>query len=81
VAVVAAPSILHGRGFGNLVLLGSEEDLPVDDLSRRTAADPFPARVLTGADVRRFAGAAGAPGDRTATPSPTPPPGFFGRPV
>jgi spermidine synthase len=81
VAIVAAPAILHGRGFGNLVLLGSAQHLHVDELTRRTAADPFPARVLTGADVRRFAGAATAPADRTARPSPEPPPGFFGRPA
>ncbi|GAA1261323.1 fused MFS/spermidine synthase [Pseudonocardia aurantiaca] len=80
VAVVAAPAILHGRGFGNLVLLGSAQHLPVDELTRRAAADPFPARVLTGTDVRRLAGAATAPADRTARPSPEPPPGFFGRP-
>jgi hypothetical protein len=80
VAVVAAPGILHGRGFGNLVLLGGVRDLPVAELARRAAADPFPARVLTGADLYRFAGTATAPADRTATPSPTPPPGFFGRP-
>jgi spermidine synthase len=81
VAVLASPEILHGRRFGNLVLLGSEAPLPVDVLVRRTAADPFPARVLTGADVGRFAGAARAPSDHTATPSPQPPPGFFGRPA
>jgi hypothetical protein len=43
------------------------------------AADPFPARVLAGDPVAEFAGAAVAPGDRSATPSPMPPPGFFGR--
>jgi spermidine synthase len=81
VAVLASPEILHGRRFGNLVLLGSAAPLPVDVLVRRMAADPFPARVLTGEDVGRFAGAARAPSDRTATPSPQPPPGFFGRPA
>lgn len=81
VAVIAAPGILHGRGFGNLVLLGCDGPLPVAELVRRTAADPFPASVLTGAEARRFAGTAIAPADRTATPSPTPPPGFFGRPA
>jgi spermidine synthase len=81
VAVVAAAGILHGRGFGNLVLLGSTQELPVAELARSAAADPFPARVLAGPDARRFAGAASAPADRTATPSPRPPPGFFGRPA
>jgi spermidine synthase len=81
VAVLASPEILHGRRFGNLVLLGSAAPLPVDVLVRRTAADPFPARVLSGEDVDRFAGDARPPSDRTATPSPQPPPGFFGRPA
>lgn len=79
-AVIAAPEILHGRRFGNLVLVGSRRELPVAELARRTAADPFRARVLDGAAARRFAGAATAPADRGAVPSPVPPPGFFGRP-
>jgi spermidine synthase len=81
VAVIASPDVLHGRRFGNLVLIGSGRELPVDGLVRLAAGDPFPARVLAGPDARRFAGAASAPGDRTATPSPQPPPGFFGRPA
>jgi spermidine synthase len=80
VAMIAASAILHGRGFGNLVLVGGTDDLPVAELARRTAADPFPSRVVTGSDLRRFVRTATAPTDRTATPSPPPPPGFFGRP-
>jgi spermidine synthase len=80
VVVIAAPDILHGRRFGNLVLVGSARELPVDALVRRVAGDPFPARVLAGAEVERFIDGAAAPRDRGATPSPMPPPGFFGRP-
>lgn len=79
VAVVAAPDILHGRRFGNLVLLGCDAALPVADLTRAVAADPFPARMLDDPDARRLAGGAAAPTDATAAPSPVPPPGFFGR--
>jgi hypothetical protein len=79
VAVVAAPDVLHGRRFGNLVLVAGDGGLPGTDLARRVAADPFPARVLAGDPVAEFAGGAAAPDDRTATPSPVPPPGFFGR--
>ncbi|WP_219413600.1 spermidine synthase [Pseudonocardia nigra] len=79
VALVAAPDILRGRRFGNLVLVAGTE-LPVAGLTRRAAADPFPARVLADDDVRAFAGDAKGPADRAATPSPQPPPGFFGRP-
>lgn len=73
-----APDVLHGRRFGNLVVLGSDRELPVADLARRAAGDPFPARVLDDAQVRAMATTAA--GDRTATPSPMPPSGFFGRP-
>lgn len=78
VALAAPPDVLRGRRFGNLVLAASAAPLPVDDLGRQTAADPFPARVLAGSDLdRRFS--AEARTDRTATPSPMPPPGFWGR--
>jgi spermidine synthase len=80
VVLIAPPQVLHGRRFGNLVLLGSAGGLPVDELTRRTAADPFPARVLAGELVAEFAAGAVAPTDRAAGPSPLPPPGFFGRP-
>ncbi len=81
VAVLAVPQLLHGRRFGNLVLVASAGPLPVVELARRTAGDAFPARVLTGAELRRFTRGAVVPVDRTATPSPLPPPGFFGMPA
>jgi hypothetical protein len=75
VAVVASADVLHGRRFGNLVLLAGA-DLPLAAVARRAAADPFPARVVPGA-----AFAAGAPvvTDATAGPSPRPPAGTFGQ--
>ena len=75
---MAPPDVLRGRRFGNLVLAASSARLPVDDLRRSTAADPFPARLLAGRDLDRFTAAART--DRTAVPSPMPPPGFWGRP-
>ncbi len=75
-AAVASPAVWHGRRFGNVVLLASDAELP--DLTRRAAADPFPARVLGPAEVSALATT--APTDRTATPSPMPPSGSFGRP-
>jgi spermidine synthase len=77
VAVVAPPDVLRGRRFGNLVLAASSARLPIDELRRHIAADPFPARVLAGRDLDRFTTAART--DRTAVPSPMPPPGFWGR--
>jgi hypothetical protein len=50
--------VLRGRRTGNLVLLASTVPLPLEDLSRRVAADPFPARVVAGADLSRFAAGA-----------------------
>ena len=75
VALVAAPQVLRGRRFGNLVLLGAAaaEELPVAALARRLAADPFPARVVAGGDVERFAAGARPVTDADAVPSPEPP--------
>jgi hypothetical protein len=79
-AVIAAADVLHGRRFGNLVLVaGSSRVLtggPLAEVARRVAADPFPARVEPGA---AFAGTAGVVTDATATPSPRPPAGVFGQ--
>lgn len=81
VAVIVAADVRHGRRFGNLVLVASDHDLPLPDLARRTAADPFPSRVLAGDELTALAGEAPIPRDATARPSPLPPPGFFGRPL
>lgn len=81
-AVVASPEVLRGRRFGNVVLAarGPEADpLPIPSLTRRAAADPFPARVLDDAATRALAGDAPVITDRTATPSPRPPAGFWGQ--
>jgi spermidine synthase len=58
IALIAEPGVLRGRRTGNLVLLASTAALPLEDLSRRVAADPFPARVVAGADLSRFAAGA-----------------------
>ena len=69
--------MLRGRRFGNLVLAASDQDLPVADLARRVAADPFPGRVLDGDDLDRFISGARAITDGRAELSPAPPPGVF----
>jgi len=58
IAMIAEPGVLRGRRAGNLVLLASTGALPAEELTRRVAADPFPARVVAGADLTRFAASA-----------------------
>ena len=69
--MIAEPAVLRRRRFGNLVLAGSRRAFPEEELRRRAAADPFPARLMCGADLVRFA--AGAPSrhrrDRAALPA------------
>ena len=75
--LIADAAVLRGRRFGNLVLAASPEPLPVDALTRRTAGDPMPGRVVYGADLKRFTAGAKAVTDATAVPSPAAPPGAF----
>ena len=75
--LIAEPAVLRGRRFGNLVVAAADHGLPVAGLSRRTAGDPFPARVLHGSELDRFTAAAKPVTDTRAEPSPAPPPGIF----
>lgn len=78
VCAVAEPAVLRGRRFGNLVVVASDAPLAVAELTRRTAADPMPSRVLSGEELDRFVGTAVPVTDATATASPVPPAGTFG---
>ncbi|WP_370410602.1 spermidine synthase [Streptomyces fradiae] len=77
-ALVAEPAVLRGRRFGNAVLIASDREPDLAGLARRTAADPFPARVESGEDVVRFIRGAKPVHDADAVPSPVPPDGTFG---
>jgi spermidine synthase len=77
VCLIADPPVLRGRRFGNLVLAAAPADLPVAGLARRAAGDPFPGRLVHGADLDRFAAGAKPVTDARAQPSPAPPPGVF----
>jgi spermidine synthase len=70
--LIADPAVLRGRRFGNLILAAAGHDLPVAALARRAAADPFPGRVLDGAQLTRFASGARPVSDARARPSPAP---------
>lgn len=76
-ALIAEPSVLRGRRFGNAVLVAAQTEPPVAALARRTAADAFPARVEYGAELERFIGRAAPVRDEDAVPSPEPPGGAF----
>ena len=82
-ALVAAPDVLRGRRFGNLVLVGRCGPDPdgemIPALVRRAAGDPFPARVLDDGATRALAGDAAVVTARTSTPAPRPPAGFWGQ--
>jgi spermidine synthase len=77
--LIADPAVLRGRRFGNVVLVASQRALPITELVRRTAADPFPGRVEHGATLAGFPGGAPIVRDATAVASPAPPPRTFGR--
>jgi hypothetical protein len=75
--LIADPGVLRGRRFGNLVVAAAHHDLPVAELARRVAADPFPARVVYGSDLGRFVAGARPITDAAAEPSPAPPAKLF----
>jgi len=68
--MIAEASVLRGRRRGNLVILASDQPLPEAALGRAAAGDPFPARVVAGEDLRRFAAGAAVLTDATVSGSP-----------
>jgi SAM-dependent methyltransferase len=78
-ALAADPAVLRGRRFGNAVLYASAVPLPVSELSRRVAADPYPGRLEHGPALLDFTGGAAPVTDAGARPSPAPPAGSFDR--
>jgi hypothetical protein len=63
--MIAEASVLRGRRRGNLVILGSDQPLPEAALGRAAAGDPFPSRVVTGDELRRFTSGARVVTDAT----------------
>ncbi|MEU7024527.1 fused MFS/spermidine synthase [Streptomyces sp. NPDC046203] len=76
-ALAADPTVWRGRRFGNAVLLASDRELPVAELTRRVATDPHPGRVEHGRALADFTGGAVPVTDASAKPSPVPPPSVF----
>ncbi|GAA1832055.1 fused MFS/spermidine synthase [Luedemannella flava] len=79
VAVLAEPGMLRGRRYGNVALVASAApaSLPVDRLAAAARRDPFPGRVLHGADLATFVAGARPVRDGAAKDSPVPPPSIF----
>ncbi|MFE6890364.1 spermidine synthase [Streptomyces sp. NPDC057694] len=76
-ALIADPTVLRGKRFGNAVLAASALPLPVADLTRRAAGDPHPGRVEHGRGLLDFTGGAVPVTDASAKASPAPPPSVF----
>ncbi|WP_405817024.1 fused MFS/spermidine synthase [Streptomyces sp. NBC_01390] len=76
-ALIADPTVLRGKRFGNAVLVGSAHPLPIAELTRRTASDPHPARLEHGRALADFTGGAVPVTDAAAVASPAPPPSVF----
>ncbi len=75
--VIAEAAVMRGRRFGNLVIAASGQELPIAGLTRLTASDPFPARILDGPEVDRFIAGTRPITDASAEASPIPPPEVF----
>ncbi|MFD5078309.1 spermidine synthase [Streptomyces sp. NPDC058371] len=76
-ALIADPTVLRGKRFGNAVLVGSDQPLPVAELTRRAASDPHPGRLEHGRELADFTGGAGPVTDAAAVASPAPPSSVF----
>jgi spermidine synthase len=58
VGMLAEPSVMRGRRFGNLVLVGADIPLPSADLRRRAARAVPPVRLVEGDALATFVGTA-----------------------
>ncbi|GAA1687896.1 fused MFS/spermidine synthase [Microcella alkalica] len=79
VAALAETGILKGRRFGNVVLVASTSELPLDWMPRLMARGPHPATVTSGRDLVNWIAGAPVATDATAVPSPEPKTGLFSR--
>jgi spermidine synthase len=79
VCLLAEPGVLRGRRFGNIVLAAAVAPgrLPTADLATVAARDPFPARLVHGKDLVKFAAGVRPVTDATAVDSPAPPSSLF----
>lgn len=76
VVMAGSPGVLRGRRFGNVLVIGGRERLPVAELSRLAAGADFPYRVVHGADLLGLIGPARPFTGADTSCSPAPPQGF-----
>jgi spermidine synthase len=72
VAALADTQLLKGRRFGNVVLIASPGQLPLDWMPRLLAGGPHPAKVVHGTELVNWIGGAAVITDATAIQSPPP---------
>ncbi len=72
-AAIAPVDIWKRRRFGNLVLVGSRQPLPLGSMVRGVAKGAFPSTVREGAELGRRLGHSRPFSDADAVPSPRPP--------
>lgn len=77
VAALAETGILKGRRFGNVVLIASTSELPLDWMPRLMARGPHPATVTSGRDLVSWIAGAPVVTDATAVRSPAPSTNLF----
>lgn len=77
VALLAHPSVLRGRRFGNIILVASRVTLPLDALTRRAAGGLTQARCVYGDALTNLIAGAPVIHDGDSVISPLPPPAVF----
>ena len=77
VAALAETQILKGRRFGNVVLVGSPTELPLEWMPRLLAGGPHPSKVVGGRELTEWIAGAPIVTDATAIPSPPPSKNIF----
>ncbi|MCU1558168.1 MAG: spermine synthase [Microbacteriaceae bacterium] len=77
VAALAETQILKGRRFGNVVMVGSRETLPLEWMPRLLAGGPHPSKVVADGELRNWIAGAPIVTDTTAVQSPPPSKNIF----
>ncbi|WP_375433161.1 spermidine synthase [uncultured Friedmanniella sp.] len=67
------PSTIKGRRFGNVIIVGSGQPLPLIEIARRAGSSPYPYRVLHGPRLDQLQAGAAPFTTADAQPSPAPP--------